>query len=74
MGCGGVRHGSGGTEPLEGEALVVEEVLPGEGWEHEVTTESAEEVEITFTGEDGTTTLHATLGEDGLAAVEVCAG
>lgn len=59
---------------LEGEGLVLEDVVPMEGWQHEVVTESDDEVEIAFTGEAGTATLHAALGDDGLTAVEVCAG
>ena len=60
---------------LEGEALVVEEVEPASGWEHEVTTEEDDEVEIAFTSEDGaTSTLHVETDDEGLAEVEVCAG
>lgn len=54
------------------DTLVVEEVEPAEGWEHEVTTESDDEVEITFSGETELV-LRVELAEGGLIEVEVCA-
>ncbi|MBX9244450.1 hypothetical protein ICW40_06475 [Actinotalea ferrariae] len=58
---------------LEGDALVVEEVQPAEGWEHEVTAEQADDVEITFRGDGGEVELSVELDDDqGLAEVELC--
>lgn len=58
---------------LEGDALVVEEVQPAEGWQHEVTTEQADDVEITFRGDGSEVQLSVELDDDqGLAEVELC--
>ncbi len=60
---------------LEGDALVIEEVEPAEGWQHEVTTEQADEVEIAFRGDGEETRLSVELDDDqGLAEVELCTG
>lgn len=75
---GDYAAGAAGTArvPLDGDALSVEEVTPAEGWEQELVTEEADEVEIEFTdasGEQSPVQLRVRLVETGLAEAEVCA-
>ena len=68
--------GDAGTVTVrrEGDRLVLGEVRPAEGWQHEVTSEQADEVEVEFTRGTEELDLDVEIEDGGVLEAEVCPG